>query len=283
MKKSPKIFLLAVMCAVFMFSAALSASADTGPKPSLEITLTNAPETYYLDLLVDYDSDYQNIYGEEAASLDAKMFGILQNYSEDGWHAALSHGTRAPLFGTVVPEGNVSRFSYFGVPDTFKVIVVTPDGEVKVSGIVSMSMYQETMTVDYETMTVTSDSNPAKSYILQFLSTFIPTIIIEVLLMLAFGIPFGKNIVCVLLVNFATQALLTAALAHYFITGGFSVWGLAFYALLELGIMLVEAIIYLFALKTEKRLTRVLYAVTANLVSLLAGGIMIYFIGSLIW
>lgn len=267
-----------------MIAAALTVSADLGPKPSLTITLENAPETYYLDLLVNYDGDYDNIYGEEEAGLDEKMFGILKDYNADGWYPALSHGTSTPLFGTVVPsEENVSKFSYWGLPDTYRIIVVTPDGSVRVSDVMKMSVYQESISFDYDTMTATEKPNVVLSYVLQFFSTFIPTLIIEVLLLFAFGISFKHNIIKVIVVNFATQLLLTAVLANTFLTSGYSFLTFIMFIPLEVGIVAVESLIYAFWLKTDKVRTRIFYALAANIASAVAGGFLLNIINNLIW
>lgn len=93
-----------------------------GPKPSVTIkTNGTVGEKYYLDLLVDYDDGHPNLREEEIAELDPEMFGALSGYTDGTWYPAIAHGTRAPLFGTVVPDDNgTSRFSYFGTPDRFK-------------------------------------------------------------------------------------------------------------------------------------------------------------------
>ena len=67
-------------------------------------------------------------------------------------------------------------------------------------------------TLDFADMKVITGQSPAKSYLLQFVKTFIPTVIIEVLLLLAFRLPIKKYIVPVLIVNFVTQLCLAAVL-----------------------------------------------------------------------
>ena len=144
MKKQCK--LLALVLAVIAATAlsAICISADTGPKPSITIkTNGTVGEKYYLDLLVNYADGNPNLTETEIAKLNPEMFGKLSGYTDDGWYPAIAHGTRAPLFGTVVPDDNgTSRFSYFGTPDRFKIIIVTESGVVKVSDVIEKTVFQ---------------------------------------------------------------------------------------------------------------------------------------------
>ena len=130
MKTSHKIITLFTLMLCFIFSLSQTAYADMGPKPSLTIIVENPPEgEYYLDLLVNYDKAYSKLTEETKAGLNAEKLKILEDFSEDGWYPALAHGTSVPLTGTVTGKKNgdtmVHGFSYLGVPDTFKVIIVT--------------------------------------------------------------------------------------------------------------------------------------------------------------
>ncbi len=271
MKKTFKVCILFAVCVSVLMLFAINVSADMGPKPSITIdTGGTVGEKYYLDLLVDYNSEYKNLSEEEIAALDPEMYKTLSEYTDGTWYPAIAHGTNAPLFGTVVPDDDgTSRFSYFGTPDRFKVIIVTESGTVKVSGVVEKTVYQQSFALDFSDMTVTTDQSPARSYFLQFVKTFIPTVIIEVLLLWAFRLPMKKYIVPVLIVNFVTQLGLAAVL----------VWGestsylTAIPALIvaEILVTIIEAIAYIIMMKKERLWKRIVYAVTANLASALIG------------
>ena len=104
----------------------LSASADSGPKPVVSITVVNAPEEYYLDLLITDPGDYPNIHAED---FDPALLEGLKSWEGEGWYPALVEGTNVPLFGDLVPdEDGAHLFSYHGLPDTFRVAVSGPDG-----------------------------------------------------------------------------------------------------------------------------------------------------------
>ena len=282
MKKRFKAFVLATMVVFALVAAAVCVSADTGPKPSITIkTNGTVGEKYYLDLLIECDNGYPNLKDAEIAELDAEMFKTLSEYTDDGWYPAIAHGTPAPLFGTVVPEDDgTSRFSYFGTPNRFKVIIVTESGTVKVSDVVEKTVYQQVFSLDFADMTVKTSQSAAKSYLIQFASTFFPTLIIEFLLLFAFGLSPKKYWWAIIAVNLVTQLFLTSVLAcnPVILYGGF----IFFFVMLELVVMLIEAAAYLVIMKKERLLKRIVYAVTANVASAVVGGILLTIAGSYI-
>lgn len=282
MKKRFKAFVLATMVVFALVAAAVCVSADTGPKPSITIkTNGTVGEKYYLDLLIECDNGYPNLKDAEIAELDAEMFKTLSEYTDDGWYPAIAHGTPAPLFGTVVPEDDgTSRFSYFGTPNRFKVIIVTESGTVKVSDVVEKTVYQQVFSLDFADMTVKTSQSAAKSYLIQFASTFFPTLIIEFLLLFAFGLSPKKYWWAIIAVNLVTQLFLTLVLACNpgILYGGF----IFFFVMLELVVMLIEAAAYLVIMKKERLWKRIVYAVTANVASAVVGGILLTIAGSYI-
>ena len=282
MKKRFKAFALATMVVFALVAAAVCVSADTGPKPSITIkTNGTVGEKYYLDLLIECDNGYPNLRDAEIAELDPEMFKTLSEYTDDGWYPAIAHGTPAPLFGTVVPDDDgTSRFSYFGTPNRFKVIIVTESGTVKVSDVVEKSVYQQVFSLDFADMTVKTSQSAAKSYLIQFASTFAPTLIIEFLLLFAFGLSPKKYWWAIIAVNLATQLFLTSVLACNpgILYGGF----IFFFVMLELVVMLIEVAAYLVIMKKERLWKRIVYAVTANVASAVVGGILLTIVGSYI-
>ena len=282
MKKRFKAFVLATMVVFALVAAAVCVSADTGPKPSITIkTNGTVGEKYYLDILIECDNGYPNLKDAEIAELDAEMFKTLSEYTDDGWYPAIAHGTPAPLFGTVVPEDDgTSRFSYFGTPNRFKVIIVTESGTVKVSDVVEKTVYQQVFSLDFADMTVKTSQSAAKSYLIQFASTFFPTLIIEFLLLFAFGLSPKKYWWAIIAVNLVTQLFLTSVLAcnPVILYGGF----IFFFVMLELVVMLIEAAAYLVIMKKERLWKRIVYAVTANVASAVVGGILLTIAGSYI-
>ena len=192
---------------------------------------------------------------------------------------ALAHGTDMPLFGDLVGQqqgaDRVHSFSYYGTPDRFKIIIVTPDNQLVVSQELVRDSFQMTLTYDYATGLI-SRRSLLMSYLIQILSTLLPTLLIEGLLLMAFGFSLKKNFWPFLLVNLATQVLMTALLGTAAIMNGL----FTAYLLLipvELLVMLIESVAFAFLLKQHKKGRRIGYAIVANLVSALAGMIVMSF------
>ena len=160
MKKSLRFCVLLALAAALL---TVSAFADTGPKAQLKVLVKNAPEEpYYLDLLEK--GDYQgHTYGsgdgddtysgldwsyseEEIAALDSELLDALRAAVPEGWHACTAQGTNGvPMWGDLLGEdaGNGTRlhtFDYHGVPDTYRIILVTKSGESWVSGVLHLSL-----------------------------------------------------------------------------------------------------------------------------------------------
>lgn len=250
-------------------------NADAGPKPSLEIIVKNPPESeYYLDLLVDYSSGhlYDNMRDDEGYS--GNMYDILKGYNADGWRPALVTGTRVPLNGKLTGKKNgdnmVHYFSYMGVPDRFKVIIVTSDNEVIVSeSIVERKAFNSTAYFDCNTKGLWERS-AVLSYVLQFLSTYSLTLIIEGLILVLFRFSMKQNWKPFLVINIITQILLTVIIySATYLQGSF--FALFLYIPFELVIFIAEAILFAKYLKQHSKLRRVMFAITANIISFMTG------------
>lgn len=292
MKRAP---LRALICAL-LASLALTtfAFADSGPKPQLTVRVKNAPqEPYYLDLLAEGDWDAedmdsndgieQNYYGKED-TLDPDLLALLRENVPAGWHACVAQGTTgAPMWGELYAEstdasGNdLHIFAYHGVPSTYRIILVTQAGKVWVSEALERKVLQSSVTVhwadDAESTTVTVPSTII-GYLLQFLATFVPTLLIEGILLLLFQYSWRQNWKAFLFVNILTQGLLAVASSSFTAHSGVSGWYLfCFFLPSELVVMLVEVFLYAGRglLTGHSRGRAALYAVTANFASAFLG------------
>ena len=249
----------------------LSASADSGPKPVVSITVVNPPEgEYYLDLLITDPGDYPNIHAED---FDPTLIQGLKSWEDEGWYPALVEGTNVPLFGDLVPdEDGAHLFSYHGLPDTFRVAVSGPDGAQATEEPFTRQVFYTHLTYDWETNSITRATSPAGFYAAQFLSTLLPTLIVEGLLLFAFGFRARRDWLVFLFTNLATQLFL-----HLWVgTGGILAAGAhpLWYAVLliaEVPILLAALLVYLFLLKEHGRGRRALYALCANVASYAVG------------
>ena len=295
--------LRALICAL-LASLALTtfAFADFGPKPQLTVRVENAPqELYYLDLLAEGDWDAEDTdsddgiersyYGKED-TLDPDLLALLRENVPEGWHACVAQGTTgAPIYGELYAEstdasGNdLHVFAYHGVPSTYRIILVTESGKVWLSEALERRVLQSSVTVhwagDTENTTVTVPST-VTGYLLQFLATLVPTLLIEGILLLLFQYSWKRNWKTFLLVNVLTQGLLAVASSSVTAHSGVSAWYLfCFFLPAELVVMLVEVFLYSGRglLTGHSKGRAALYAVTANFASAVLG----YYLAEPVW
>ena len=300
MKRAP---LRAFVCAL-LASLALTtfAFADFGPKPQLTVRVENAPqELYYLDLLAEGDWDAEDTdsddgiersyYGKED-TLDPDLLALLRENVPEGWHACVAQGTTgAPIYGELYAEstdasGNdLHIFAYHGVPSTYRIILVTQSGKVWVSEALERRVLQSSVTVhwadDTENTTVTVPST-VTGYLLQFVATLVPTLLIEGILLLLLQYSWKRNWKTFLLVNMLTQGLLAVASSSVTAHSGVSAWYLfCFFLPAELVVMLVEVFLYSGRglLTGHSKGRAALYAVTANFASAFLG----YYLAEPVW
>ena len=293
MKKSLRFCVLLALAAALL---TVSAFADTGPKAQLKVLVKNAPEEpYYLDLLEK--GDYQgHTYGsgdgddtysgldwsyseEEIAALDDELLDALRAAVPEGWHACTAQGTNgAPMWGDLIGSDaggvRLHSFRYHGVPDTYRIILVTKSGESWVSGVLHRATLQSSVRVDWAAKTAAAPS-AGTAYMLQFLCTLLPTLLIEGALLLLYGYRSRRSWLVFLLVNLVTQGAFAAYLAATVLSHGASRWSLLFYFPAEVVITVVESLLYR-RLLTERSWERAVgYAIVANACSATVGALLI--------
>ena len=300
MKRAPlRAFVYALLTSLALTTVAL---ADFGPKPQLTVRVENAPqELYYLDLLAEGDWDAEDTdsddgiersyYGKED-TLDPDLLALLRENVPEGWHACVAQGTTgAPIYGELYAEstdasGNdLHIFAYHGVPSTYRIILVTESGKVWLSDALERRVLQSSVTVhwsdDTEHTTVTVPST-VTGYLLQFLATLVPTLLIEGILLLLFQYSWKRNWKAFLLVNVLTQGLLAVASSSVTAHSGVSAWYLfCFFLPAEFVVMLVEVFLYSGRglLTGHSKGRAALYAVTANFASAFLG----YYLAEPVW
>ncbi len=277
MRKMRRSFVLFCLAALLLAGTAL---ADAGPKPQLVVRVVNAPEElYYLDILAegefDPDRGYEGIEwsysDEEAAALDQALLADLRDAVPQGWHACTAEGsTGAPMWGDLEGEDGMHAFRYVGVPETYRVLMVTRSGEVWTSGALHRRVLQSSVTVDWAAKTAAAP--PVwRGYVLQFLATLLPTLLIEGLLLLAFRFSWRQNWRVFLLVNLATQGALAVFMSVNVIRDGVGWWFLILLVPVELVIAFLEAGLYRKWLKGRSKGRAFAYGLAANAASALLG------------
>ena len=295
--------LRALICALLMSLALTTfAFADSGPKPQLTVRVENAPqEPYYLDLLAEGDwnesgeSSYDGVdwsYHGKEDTLDPALLTSLRDNVPAGWHACVAQGTTgAPIWGELYAEGtdafgnDLHVFGYHGVPSTYRIILVTESGKVWLSDELERRVLQSSVTVhwadDAESTTVTVPST-VTGYLLQFLATLVPTLLIEGILLLLFQYSWKQNWKAFLLVNLVTQGVLAAASSVLNLQNGAALWNYFLFLLpMEAVVLLIE--LYLYAgrglLSGHSKGRAALYTVAANLASAVLG----YYLAEPVW
>ena len=180
--------------------------ADFGPKPQFPVRVENGPEEpYYLDILSEGDaSRYREgtvggLSEEERSALDQALLADLIAAVPEGWYGCLTQGRL--VWGNIDSEDGVFQFGYLGVPDVYRVLMVTKSGETFLSEPMERQALQSSAAVDWAAKTVKTP--PLwKGYIVQFLATFLPTLAIEGLL---FRLWSKRNALVFLGVNLLTQ------------------------------------------------------------------------------
>lgn len=265
-------------CALLLCLALLpaTASADSGPKPVLTITVKNTPEgVYYLDLITQ-DSvvgGLSNLDWNRGGPYDEALLAGLHAWEDEGWYPAFAGGTKAPLFGDLVPGADGAHsFTYFGLPTTFRIAVSSASGAQAAEEPFTRTAFYTNLTYDYAANEIVESTPSWAPALLQFLFTLVPTLVVEGLLLLAFGFRWKENWLVFLLANLATQFGLHAALGGAFVTiSSHFLFYLLVLAVPELITFAVEAAVYAKLLKGRTPRRRVLYALTANAASLLLG------------
>ncbi len=208
--------------------------------------------------------------------LDPALLQAFRAAIPSGWHGCISQGsTRAPIWGDLTGQAGengemLHTFRYVGVPQTYRILMVTQSGEVFLSDVLQRDTLQSIVTVDWAAKTV--EPQPVyRGYVLQFLATFVPTLVIEFLVLLLFGFSLRENWKTVLLVNFLTQGLLHGCFSFFALQSGVS-W---FYFLLffpaEALVTLIESCVYARTLRGRSKRRAVLYAICANVCSAALG------------
>ena len=271
--KSPslaRIFPVLLLCLLCLVPTAY---ADIGPKPEVTITVVNAPEgVLYLDLLAQgepTDQPYSNSNGE----CDPALLDNLRSLEGDGWVLAYTTGTKGPpVFGDVRPrEDGTWRFSYVGLPESFRVAAATAD-EAKAAEVSYTRDFVDNIVYDWQANTVREATPPPLRFLVRLAATLIPTLLIEGALFWLFGFRERRGWLVFLAVNTATQVGLHLAVGSILPQAG---WHFLNYTLTilipELIIWAAEAAAYAFLLREHSRGRRVGYAFAANFASFVLG------------
>ena len=279
MKRFSRVFMLVCLSLALLTVTAL---ADTGPTSRLTVKVKNAPqELYYLDLLsMEGSPRYPSLTEEELAALDPDLYSALLAAIPAGWHGCVSQGTDgAPIWGSLTPDENgCHTFSNYGVPWTYRVLMVTESGEVFLSEVQTRRMLQSSVTVYWAAKSLSAAPLWA-GYALELLSTLVPTLLLEGLLLAPLGLWNRRNLLVFLAANVATQLAMFLTLGTTALKEGVDFGYYLLFIPLELVILLAETVAYrrLFTETSKRRAT--VYGISANLCSAVLG----WFLAEPVW
>ena len=289
-----------LIAAFFLISTLLpaftaTAYADFGPKPSVVITTADLPESICYGTLLAAVESYARWHavdepiGTERGETYARAYNtFLDEPIESGrgetydraYNSFLEYAAQDDYYfwGRMfeIKDGHFS-WTYYP-PEKFKVLLYDTDKDMLYVGEEAEryaldSIYKASIHPDG---TVRLSKTPyILENILNFCVRLVYTVTVEVLIAFIFGYRKKKEILIILVVNLFTQFCLNLLLSFsdYFLDT--LVWGLLF-PLLELAIIIGEAIAYAHCLKSHSRKRAVLYAIAANVITLLSGVLIIF-------
>lgn len=295
MVKMKKYIILLMMFVMFILCYG-TVNADTGPKPTLEITVINPEDSsYYLDLLgkegeygyfeaTNGNEEYDNMHDQP-----------IYKYNKDGWKAI--HMRTWLLNGKLTGDpaekdknGKVltmkHSFGYVGVPQKFKIIIQKSDGTIQVSDIIRNGYFNARVKYDMKTNQVLSvrgnilknGAKLDKEFLKDYLVRLLLTLIIEVFLAIPFFYSKPKRLLLIAVVNIITQTFLTIAMLFnypFMSNMPFNTGYLAVLAIGEVLVFLAEYLIYVKLFGKEEKTQIAAYTLIANAVSIAAGFIML--------
>ena len=256
--------------------------ADTGPKPSVQVTFENMGDGVCYGTLLSktqstgpasvWDGDEEHI---SNIGLDREIWQAFVDYEDADGFYFLQWAWRCD-------ETKELRWTYYP-PQTFKILLYYPEtGEFLVSGICERYAFDSYFTIDVSKAQLSAEPViPAKrSYdytreVAGLMARLILTMLIELGVAWLFGFRRKEWLLLIVATNMVTQVVLNVILnAIYNIRGP---WAFFFYmAVLELAVFVIEAVVYYLLFNRLgggeiKRGKIFLYALAANLCSFVGG------------
>ena len=290
--------LICLVLAVSLFP--ITASADTGPKPSVRITFENlGNEECWGTLLSSKESTGPSSAWngkEEDAQHNENPNGYYsyQKFGYDVWKAFVDYDEKDDYYflqeAWQINETKELAWTYYP-PNEFKILLYFPETEeYAVSGVYERYAFDSYFTVNMDGVKLSVDYNEElssderinayNSYnyrveILALIARIIITIIIEMAIALAFGYWEKKQLLLLAGMNTGTQIILNVLLNIINYNSGRIAFVL-FYILFAIIVAIIEAVVLLvflnkISITQRKRWLMVVYVILANVVSFWSG------------
>ncbi|OGO90043.1 MAG: hypothetical protein A2Y17_07490 [Clostridiales bacterium GWF2_38_85] len=273
----------------------ITVSADTGPKPSVNITFENmGDELCYCTLLsnTDYFGPYSVWNGDESNITNYNYY----NLDKEVWRAFVEYeDTDGYVFLQIGQQVNETKKFVWGYspPMSFKILLYYPETETfLVSGIYERYAFDTYYTVDMDGVKTDNVNNNQilqayKSYnyvkeTTALIARIIITILIEMGVALLFYFREKKQLIFIAAVNIVTQIILNVLLNDINYNSGLLLFTIS-YIFFEIIIFALEAILYCIVMnrinkQPKKFRIYVAYSLVANAVSFITGLIIAYIV-----
>lgn len=266
-----------IFTTLFLLFFPLTASADTGPKPSVTVAFPEMGEELCYGTLLSrnpstgpqsvWDGDPDHIWRND---LPEEIWKAFVEYEDSDGYYFLQTAWQLNKTKTL-------SWSYYP-PSNFKVLLYYPDTQTfRVGPVCERYAFDSyfTATADGADMLKIEKSYDYSKELLSLAARIVITILIEMLVALLFGFREKKPFLFLICVNTITQVLLNFWLNIVNYTSGQAafVW---LYLLLELGVVILEAILYCVWMKKlctrpKKNGFYLVYSLSANAASFGAG------------
>lgn len=296
MKRFYKILTLILgFCFIFtLLNKPISVNADSGPKPSVNITLNNLEETAYITLLSsrEYNGPYMAVQGDDnplsykdyrCESLSDEVFLKFVNYVDKDNYYFICYANE------LTKENNIFKWGYYP-PNPFKILIYFESSDTFVtSDIMERYAFDSYYEIDVNTINfndaldVVELNEIKKTYnyfgeSLFLLIRIVLTITVELLVALLFFHARKKLFIQISVVNIITQLILNIGLNIVHINSGWLAY-ILLYILLEFLVFVIEAIAFSVILSRNEeinypKLKGVGYALIANIISFVVGFIL---------
>ena len=277
-----------LLCLAILIALPVIARADTGPKPSVQITFTGAPDGIYYGTLLSrkdstgpafvWDGDPGNaFYKPEEGDYDI-WEKFVQYQDADGFYFLQQFWKCS--------ENNQLNWVYYP-PSEFKILLYFPESDqFYVSGIYQRYAFDSYFTADLSMLDSTL-IQAHKSYdhtweMVSLAARIALTILLELGIALSFGCREKKALTFLAVVNIVTQIALNVALNILNYNNGPEVF-VRRYVAFELAVFAAEAVLYVwllpkFSSKLQSKGKSIGYAAVANGVSFILGMWLAYLI-----
>ena len=282
MKKVIKGIAIILIAFISVLVLNIGVSADTGPKPFVEISVEGNCDNLYITLLTKYDSSgpysttkvYDDYLTEEEKTIDNKFVSYKD---KDGLYYL-------HVFGDL--KDNKFTWGYWP-PKEFKILIYDSLND---KFITDDNIYDTYAFGSYYSVKLNDQSfSVERSYnytkeILSFVIRLLVCIIIEVGIALLFKI-YKQELLVILGANLVTQLALNIILSLYLYHNGVQFSFYIIYIFLEIMIVLIELFVYYWGInkvgekynyKPKNLLLLSIYTITANVLSFGCGFLIYY-------